>query len=92
MPSVRVPPVLRQHTGGAIEVTVSGDTIGAVLEALVAEHPDTKAQIFSEEGELNRFVNIYLNDEDVRVLDGLDTPVSDTDTIMILPAMAGGSR
>jgi molybdopterin synthase sulfur carrier subunit len=92
MPSVRIPPVLRQHTGGAIEVTVSGDTIGAALEALVAEHPDTKAQIFSEEGELNRFVNIYLNDEDVRVLDGLDTPVSDTDTIMILPAMAGGSR
>ena len=91
MPSVRVPPVLRQHTGGATEVSVGGERVGAVLEALVAEHPDTEAQIFSDDGELNRFVNVYLNDEDVRVLDGLDTPVSDTDTIMILPAMAGGS-
>jgi MoaD family protein len=92
MPSVRVPPVLRQHTGGETEVAVEGDRVGAVLEALVTAHPDTKAQIFSEEGELNRFVNVYLNDEDVRVLDGLDTPVSENDTIMILPAMAGGSR
>jgi len=91
MPSVRVPPVLRQHTGGATEVSVGGERVGAVLEALVAEHPDTEAQIFSDDGELNRFVNVYLNDEDVRVLDGLDTPVADTDTIMILPAMAGGS-
>ncbi len=91
MPSVRVPPVLRQHTGGATEVSVDGENVGAVLRSLVAEHPETKAQIFSEEGELNRFVNVYLNDEDVRVLDGLDTAVSDSDTIMILPAMAGGS-
>jgi MoaD family protein len=91
MPSVRVPPVLRQHTGGATEVSLEGEKVGAVLEALVAQHPDTKAQIFSEEGELNRFVNVYLNDEDVRVLDGLDTAVSDSDTIMILPAMAGGA-
>jgi sulfur-carrier protein len=92
MPSVKVPPVLRQHTGGATEVAVEGETVGAVLEALVAEHPDTKEQLFSEEGELNRFVNVYLNDEDVRVLDGLGTAVADSDTIMILPAMAGGSR
>jgi MoaD family protein len=92
MPTVRVPPVLRQHTGGATEVAVDGDRVGVVLDALVARHPDTKAQIFSDEGELNRFVNVYLNDEDVRVLDGLDTAVSDSDTIMILPAMAGGAR
>jgi MoaD family protein len=72
-------------------VSLEGEKVGAVLEALVAQHPDTKAQIFSEEGELNRFVNVYLNDEDVRVLDGLDTAVSDSDTIMILPAMAGGA-
>jgi MoaD family protein len=85
-----VPPVLRQHTGGATEVAVEGDRVGAVLESLVVQHPDTKAQIFSEEGDLNRFVNVYLNDEDVRVLDGLDTAVSESDTIMILPAMAGG--
>lgn len=91
MPSVRVPPVLRQHTGGATVLSVEGDNVGAVLEALVSRHPDTKDQIFSEEGELNRFVNVYLNDEDVRVLDGLDTAVSEDDTVMILPAMAGGS-
>lgn len=91
MPSVRVPPVLRQHTGGATAVSVEGHNVGAVLEGLATRHPDTRDQIFSEDGELNRFVNVYLNDEDVRVLDGLDTAVSDDDTIMILPAMAGGS-
>ena len=91
MPTVRIPPVLRQHTGGATEVDAGGSTVGDVLQALVEQHPDTKAQLFSDDGELNRFVNVYLNDEDVRVLDGLGTAVSDTDTVMILPAMAGGS-
>lgn len=92
MPSVKVPPVLRQHTGGATEVEASGSTIGEVLNAFASDHPDTRAQLFSSEGELNKFVNVYLNDEDVRVLDGLDTTVADSDTVMILPAMAGGSR
>ncbi len=90
MPSVKVPPVLRQHTGGATEVQAAGSNVGEVLGALVAEYPATQEQLFSTEGELNRFVNIYLNDEDVRVLDGLETAVADSDTIMILPAMAGG--
>ena len=57
---------------------------------LAEEHPDTRDQLFSSEGELNRYVNVYLNDEDVRVLDGLGTPVADADTVVILPAMAGG--
>ncbi|HTU14559.1 MAG TPA: ubiquitin-like small modifier protein 1 [Solirubrobacterales bacterium] len=91
MPTVKVPPVLRQHTDGATDVDVTGSNVGEVLNALVAQYPDTKAQLFSEEGELNRFVNVYLNDEDVRVLDGLETGVSDSDTVMILPAMAGGA-
>ena len=56
------------------------------------QHPATESQLFSEDGELNRYVNVYLNDEDVRVLEGLDTSVSDADTVVILPAMAGGSR
>ena len=90
MPSVKIPPVLRKHTGDATEVDAAGSTVGEVLNALVAQYPETKDQLFSGEGELNRFVNIYLNDEDVRVLDGLDTAVSDSDTVMILPAMAGG--
>lgn len=90
MPTVRIPPVLRQHTDGATEVDASGSTVGDVLQALVERHPATKEQLFSEGGDLNRFVNVYLNDEDVRVLDGLETGVKDTDTVMILPAMAGG--
>ena len=62
-----------------------------MLRALTAAHPDTEAQLFGADGDLNRYVNVYLNDEDVRVLDGLDTAVSDGDTVVILPAMAGGS-
>ncbi|MFA9400199.1 MAG: ubiquitin-like small modifier protein 1 [Acidobacteriota bacterium] len=91
MPTVKVPPVLRQHTSGAAEVTVGGSTVGEVLRGLAGEYPETREQLFSEEGELNRFVNVYLNDEDVRVLDGLETAASDSDTVMILPAMAGGA-
>lgn len=91
MPSVKVPPVLRQHTGGATEVEAAGSTIGEVLNAFANEYPETRVQLFSDEGELNRFVNVYLNDEDVRVLDGLETAVGDDDTVMILPAMAGGT-
>ncbi len=90
MPTVRIPPVLRQHTDGATEVDAAGSTVGEILQALVSQHPATKEQLFSGEGDLNRFVNVYLNDEDVRVLDGLETPVEDSDTVMILPAMAGG--
>ena len=92
MPTVKVPPILRQQTGGEAEISADGSTVGEVLRSLAGAHPGTGEQIFSPEGELNRYVNVYLNDEDVRVLGGLDTPVSDTDTVVILPAMAGGSR
>ena len=61
-----------------------------MLDALADAHPDTRDQLFSDDGELNRYVNVYLNDEDVRVLDGLDTAVAGSDTVVILPAMAGG--
>ncbi len=91
MPTVKVPPVLRQHTGGDAELSSAGSTVGEVLNAAAAEHSGLKEQLFSPDGDLNRYVNIYLNDEDVRVLDGLDTAVSDSDTVVILPAMAGGS-
>ena len=90
MSTVKIPPVLRASTGGAKEVSADGSNVGEVLRALAGEHPDTERQIFSAEGELNRYVNVYLNDEDVRVLDGLDTPVKEADTLVILPAMAGG--
>ncbi len=91
MSTVKIPPVLRGSTGGAKEVEASGADVGEVLRALATEHPATESQLFSESGELNRYVNVYLNDEDVRVLEGLETGVAETDTIVILPAMAGGS-
>jgi sulfur-carrier protein len=91
MATVRIPPVLRPKTGGQSEVEADGGTVGAVLRSLTAAHSDTEAQLFGEDGDLNRYVNVYLNDEDVRVLDGLDTAVKDGDTVVILPAMAGGA-
>ncbi|HYP47004.1 MAG TPA: ubiquitin-like small modifier protein 1 [Thermoleophilaceae bacterium] len=90
MSTVKIPPVLRASVGGAKEVETAGADVGEVLRALASEHPETQSQLFSEDGQLNRYVNVYLNDEDVRVLDGLATPVKGEDTIVILPAMAGG--
>ena len=90
MATVKIPPVLRQSVGGEKEVAAAGDSVGAVLSALVEQHPGTQSQLFAEDGGLNRYVNVYLNDEDVRVLDGLETAVADGDTVVILPAMAGG--
>jgi MoaD family protein len=92
MPTVKIPPVLRPETGGDPEVSANGSTVGDVLRALAEAHPGTQAQLFSDGGELNRYVNVYVNDEDVRVLEGLETSVSDADTVVILPAMAGGRR
>jgi MoaD family protein len=91
MATVRIPPVLRPKTGGQAEVEAGGATVGEVLRSLTEAHSDTSAQLFDEDGDLNRYVNVYLNDEDVRVLDGLETAVKDGDTVVILPAMAGGA-
>ena len=90
MATVKIPPVLRASVGGEKQVAAEGGSVGEVLESLASAHPDTQSQLFSAEGELNRYVNVYLNDEDVRVLDGLDTAVGEGDTLVILPAMAGG--
>ena len=90
MSKIKIPPVLRGSTGGEKEVAADGADVGEVLRALVEQHPGTQGQLFGEDGSLNRYVNVYLNDEDVRVLDGLDTPVKPDDTLVILPAMAGG--
>jgi sulfur-carrier protein len=91
MAKVKIPPVLRPSVGGEKEVQAAGGNVGEVLRSLADAHPATQSQLFSGEGQLNRYVNVYLNDEDVRVLDGLDTGVGDADTIVILPAMAGGA-
>jgi molybdopterin converting factor small subunit len=90
MATVRIPPVLRPSVGGEKEIDAGGDDVGAVLRSLAEQHPATQAQLFGEDGELNRYVNVYLNDEDVRVLDGLTTSVGAGDVLVILPAMAGG--
>ncbi len=90
MSTIKIPPVLRGSVGGAKEVQADGANVGEVLRALASEHPEPQSQLFSEDGALNRYVNVYLNDEDVRVLDGLNTPVVASDTVVILPAMAGG--
>ena len=90
MATIKIPPVLRPSVGGEKEVTAEGADVGAVLRSLADQHPDTQAQLFGADGSLNRYVNVYLNDEDVRVLGGLDTAVGEGDTLVILPAMAGG--
>jgi len=90
MATIRIPPVLRPSVGGEREVSADGTSVGEVLSSLADAHPDTKGQLFGSDGDLNRYVNVYLNDEDVRVLDGLQTPVGAGDTLVILPAMAGG--
>ena len=92
MPKVKIPPVLRAQTAGESLVEVAGDDVGTVLRSLAEQHPDVSKQLFDDAGELNRYVNVYLNDEDVRLLDGLGTSASENDTVVILPAMAGGSH
>ena len=91
MATVRIPPVLRPAVGGEKELSAQGSSVGEILREVAERHPDTRSQLFSTDGDLNRYVNVYLNDEDVRVLDGLDTEVGDSDTLVILPAMAGGA-
>jgi molybdopterin synthase sulfur carrier subunit len=92
MAIVKIPPVLRASVGGEKELSADGSSVGEILRSVVDSHPDTQSQLFAADGGLNRYVNVYLNDEDVRVLDGLDTSVGTTDTLVILPAMAGGAR
>jgi molybdopterin synthase sulfur carrier subunit len=91
MATVKIPPVLRPAVGGEKELSAGGASVGEILRDVAEQHPDTQNQLFAADGGLNRYVNVYLNDEDVRVLDGLDTAVGDSDTLVILPAMAGGA-
>ena len=89
MSVVRVPPVLRTEAGGAREVEASGATVRELLEDLTTRVPALGSKVYAE-GELQSFVNVYVDGEDVRTRDGLDTPVRDTSTVILLPAMAGG--
>ena len=89
MTVVRVPPVLRAEAGGAREVEAAGSTVRDVLEDLTQRLPALGSRVYGE-GEIKSFVNVYVDGEDVRTRDGLDTPVRDTSTVILLPAMAGG--
>ncbi len=88
---VNLPTVLRSHAGGAKTVSVEGSTVGEVLQALVAKYPGLSGQIIDDHGALHRFVNVYVNDDDVRYLSATETPVTDADELSILPAVAGGA-
>ena len=88
--TVRIPTQLRELSGGASEASVEGTTVAEVLKALEVEHPGFGERIYDDTGGLRRFVNVFVADEDIRFLDGLDTPVADGETVSIIPAVAGG--
>ncbi|MGH8878303.1 MAG: ubiquitin-like small modifier protein 1 [Stackebrandtia sp.] len=87
---VRIPTILRQHTGGQKVVSADGDTLDELFTNLDASHAGLRERVVTGEGKLHRFVNVYVNDEDVRFIDGLTTKLSDGDSVTILPAVAGG--
>ena len=88
---VRIPTILRSHTGGAKTVDGAGDTLAQLLSDLDTRYPGLRGRLLTPDGGLHRFVNVYVNDEDVRFLGALETKLSDGDTVTILPAVAGGS-
>ena len=89
MSTVRIPPVLRENTGGSRSVEVTGATVSEALDDLFAKHPSLRDRV-TDEGSLSEFINVYVTDRDVRYRDGLATVVGPDDTIILLPAMAGG--
>ncbi len=92
MPTVLIPAPLRPHAGGNASIDASGVTVAEVLAALTSTHPALKQHLFNDEGKLRSFVNIYLNDEDIRYLNKQDTAVAASDTLTIVPSIAGGAQ
>lgn len=90
MTAIRIPPVLRVQAGNNKQVDVTGATVGEALASLVTQYPGLREQLMTADGGLNRFVNVYINGRDVRYEQELATPVADSDTLILLPAMAGG--
>ena len=91
MIKVRIPTPLRPMTGGKSEVELTGNTVSEIIENLGSAHPGIKERVYDEHGEIRRFINIYVNEEDIRFLTGKDTPLKDGDEVSIIPAIAGGS-
>ncbi len=90
MSTVFIPAVLRPAVGGVKSLDLAGSTVGELVDALLERHPGLGGQLLTPDGELNRFVNVYVNGQDVRYLEGLATPVGERDEVRLLPAMAGG--
>jgi sulfur-carrier protein len=90
MATVKLPTILRKHAGGEPKVNADGATLSDVLADLESQYPGITKNVLAEDGGLHRFINVYVNDEDVRYLGSLETEVRDTDTVSILPAVAGG--
>ena len=88
--TVRLPTIMRTHAGGQSEVSASGSTVGEIVDDLVRQFPGTATHLKAPDGGVHKFVNVYLNDEDIRYLGKLDTPVKDGDQVSIIPAVAGG--
>jgi molybdopterin synthase sulfur carrier subunit len=88
---VRIPTILRSYTGGAKAVEAKGDSLAALFDDLDSRHPGLKGRLVTEDGALHRFVNVYVNDEDVRFTGALGTALTDGDSVTILPAVAGGA-
>ena len=90
--SVMIPTALRKYTGDQAEVSLEGNTVGEILSNLASEYGDLKKHIFDDNEKLRSFVNVYVNDDDIRYLQKTDTPVSEGDALSIVPSIAGGSR
>ncbi len=90
--TISIPTPLRRYTEGQSVIQVSGNSVGAALESLLAMHPSLKSQLYSDDGRLRSFVNVYLNDEDIRYLEKTETAVKPGDTIAIVPSIAGGAN
>jgi sulfur-carrier protein len=89
---VRIPTILREHTGGESTVSGSGATLRELIDDLESRHGGLRERLVDDSGDLHRFVNLYVNDEDVRYLDGIDTELAEGDSVAVLPAVAGGAR
>jgi MoaD family protein len=90
MALVRIPAALRDYTGGTAELSVTGDTVATALDALSANYPQLRRHLYAENGQLRSYVNVFVNEDDVRTLRGLETDVREQDTLMIVPSIAGG--
>ncbi|MDQ3947295.1 MAG: MoaD/ThiS family protein [Actinomycetota bacterium] len=87
---VRMPTILRPHVGGVSSLKATGTTVGEIFDGLMEQFPSLKGQLITEAGDLHRFVNVYRNDDDIRYLGRLDTPLNESDVVSIIPAVAGG--